>query len=237
MVRMHGKNCRAYMYGSDINAYASAISLAAAADTHDRTTFADAGVHTSDPGLLGWTGSLEAFYDSAGGLFVIGEVVVGSGAFGLLSVYDGNADAVGDKGVLTSNAVGTLRGLPFKVADLTRENFTLQGTGRIGLDGVLLHPSGAETGTGTGASVDNAASSANGGRGNLHVIAVSGTWTLKVQHSTDDSVWADLVTFTSATSIFGETKEVAGTVNRYLRATWTEDVPGTITFVLGFARY
>jgi hypothetical protein len=121
------------------------------------------------------------------------------------------------------------------VADLVKLGGTLKGNGRPGLMARLLHPLGAETGAGSGTSVDNAASSANGGRGNLHVTAATGSGTVKVQHSTDNAVWADLVTFTAATGATSETKEVTGTVNRYLRA---NHAPGTsITYVLGFARY
>lgn len=100
----------------------------------------------------------------------------------------------------------------------------------------------ALTDEGAGASVtlERLVSSASGGRGNLHITAITGTWTIKIQHSVDNSVWADLITFTQATAAGGAVSEslaVTGTVNRYLQITWTEDVAGSITFAVTFARY
>ena len=60
----------------------------------------------------------------------------------------------------------------------------------------------------------------------LHLVANTlnaGSVTVKVQHSTNGSSWADLATFTSANfgTVTSEKKSVAGTVNRYLRAVVT----------------
>jgi hypothetical protein len=72
-----------------------------------------------------------------------------------------------------------------------------------------------------------------------------GGWTdltVKVQHSADDSTYADLVTFTAITvAPAKERKTVAAgtTVNRYLAASWAFTGAGaahTATFVVGFAR-
>ena len=60
---------------------------------------------------------------------------------------------------------------------------------------------------------------------------------MRLQHSTNNSTWADLVTFPSINSNTSCTKEVSGRVNRYLRARWTEGAVGNVTFVVGFARY
>lgn len=106
--------------------------------------------------------------------------------------------------------------------------------------GVSLHPHTAETATGNAASVDNTASSSNGGVATLHVTAASGTsptLDAAVQHSVDDSVWVDLIEFTQATAETSERKTVTGTVNRYLRGEW--EIGGTspsFTFVIAFAR-
>jgi len=114
-----------------------------------------------------------------------------------------------------------------------------QSEGQVDV-GVALHDLTAETVTGDGSSVDNAASSANGGVANLHVTTVSGTtpsMTVKVQHSVDNSAWVDLITFTAATAKTAERLTVSGTVNRYVRGTRT--ISGTtpsFTFALAFAR-
>jgi hypothetical protein len=113
-------------------------------------------------------------------------------------------------------------------------------TGMVASDakygGVLLHPNVARTTGANFTSVDNAASSAFGAVGFLHVVAFTGTTaTVKIQHSTDNSAFSDLITFAAATGITSEKKTVAGTINRYARV----NLAGTfssITFVVGFAR-
>lgn len=85
-------------------------------------------------------------------------------------------------------------------------------------------------------SVDNSASSANGGVGTLHVTQFNGTdATIKVTHSVDNVVWADLITFTQVTGLTSEYKTVTGTVNRYTRIELTGTFT-TITLAAAFAR-
>jgi hypothetical protein len=56
------------------------------------------------------------------------------------------------------------------------------------------------------------------------------TITWKVQHSVDNSVWIDLMTFTLANDATSERETVSGTVNRYLRAIRTVGGSGGPTF-------
>jgi hypothetical protein len=237
MARGHGKQVRVYLGSRDVSGDLSSIDITASAETHDRTTFASAGWKGFDGGLRSWNADFEAFYQpDVGGigrqLEAVGDNTAG---LGVLSVYDGDADAVGDYGWLGSEAVLASRGQPINVNDLIRLRGSLAGNGRAGMVARLLHPLGAESSTGNGSSVDNSASSANGGRANLHVTAATGSGTVICQHSADNSVWVDLITFTATAAATSETKEVDGTVNRYTR---TRHVPGTsITYVMGLARY
>ena len=90
-----------------------------------------------------------------------------------------------------------------------------------------------------GTGVDNAASSANGCVAYLEAMSlVSGTCVVKVQHSTDNVTWADLITFTSVTTAtvpFAQRSTASGTINRYLRVK-TSGTFSTIVFVAGVAR-
>lgn len=240
MARSHGLSCRAYLGGRDISADVGEIRLDPTAQVHERTTFNDAGWRTFDAGLLGWEASFDGFYDpAAGGFGRQLETALGSDTAGqvVLSVYEGDANAIGDTGFLTSDGVLTLRDQPQSVAELIPLRGTLKGNGRAGYRAILLHPSGEETVTGVESSHNHGGSSANGGRGNLHITAISGTWTIKIQHSTNDADWSDLITFTQATAVGGESVAVTGTVNQYLRVTSTEDLAGSVTFTCGFARY
>lgn len=96
---------------------------------------------------------------------------------------------------------------------------------------------GAKTATSTGTSHDNEASSANGWSANLHVTASDGgTWEFKLQHSSDDSSWADLATFTAdGSAVTAEYKAGTGTVDQYVRLLETR-TSGTVTTSCAFAR-
>ena len=107
--------------------------------------------------------------------------------------------------------------------------------------GVLLANLEAVSADGNTASVDNAAASSAGAAAYLFVTGVSAgdTCSFKVQHSTNNSTWADLITFAATGgAIIAERATVAGTVNRYVRVLY--DVTGSavdIDFAVIFCRY
>jgi hypothetical protein len=108
--------------------------------------------------------------------------------------------------------------------------------------GVSLHDLVAETGTGNGTAVDNLVSTNNGGVAHLHVTDIQGaapSVTIKIQASTNGSVWADLQTFTVVTTATKERIEIAAStlINRFLRVVHTFGGTTTsITYNLSFAR-
>lgn len=120
-------------------------------------------------------------------------------------------------------------------------NIAVTGSPDDGTDiGVLLHALSAETADGSATGVDNAAGTTNGGVGTVHATAYAGLTSaiITIDHSTDNSSWSTLLTFTTLTSIGYERKLVAaGTiVNRYLRATVDVTGAGSITYAVAFAR-
>lgn len=225
------------MDGKDVSGSFNEVSFDPMSDVHDVTNFGSAGVKEFDPGLADWEFSWGGFYDPT----TIGpqaEALIGT-LGGITSVFDGDADALGDTGIILPKTILQKYSKPIKVADLLRVTGALKppdSAPKPGLFGKLLHPLGAETANGNTSDLDNTASSANGGRSNLHVVSMSGTWTVKIQHSTDNVTWADLITWSSVAA-GAQTSEVTGTVDRYLRALWSISDTGSITFVAGFARY
>jgi hypothetical protein len=126
------------------------------------------------------------------------------------------------------------------VADVVQTSAEFQSTDGVE-HGKILSSGAAISSTGNGTSVDNTASSTNGGVGFLSVPTNTrnGNITVKVQESADNSSFADLVTFTVVTSTqkTSERVEVTGTVARYLRVSYTvAGSTGSATPVVAFAR-
>jgi len=93
----------------------------------------------------------------------------------------------------------------------------------------------------TTAEINNGSSTLNGALFNLHVTVNDrdGAATVKVQHSSDDVTYADLVTFTSvsASATGGESITSTGTVNEYLRTLSTlAGSSGSVTYNVSAAR-
>jgi hypothetical protein len=154
--------------------------------------------------------------------------------------YTVEGNTVGKKFVGFS---GTIQSKYERIASLNavhRANASHSGSGIVE-EGVILHALGARTSDGdsTGAdSIDDLALSSNGGSGFLHVVAYSGfsSVVFKVLHDTDDSGYADLITFATVSGITAERKTVSGTVNRYLACSWDVTGSGSVTFMIGFKR-
>lgn len=104
--------------------------------------------------------------------------------------------------------------------------------------GNILHPITSISATTVGSTLDGLAATTNGWHANLHIptVAVSGSWVLKVRHSTDDVAYSDLGTFSADGSVVAaEHIGGSGTVNRYVRFEGTR-TSGTLTPVVTFAR-
>lgn len=96
----------------------------------------------------------------------------------------------------------------------------------------------ASTGAGTGGSFV-LSSTVNGAVGYQLVSDFSGFTGVigKIQHSADNSSWADLITFTNVTAAnAAERLTAAGTVNRYTRSVGTVTGSGSITPFAGIRR-
>jgi hypothetical protein len=106
--------------------------------------------------------------------------------------------------------------------------------------GYVLHGPTAEAATFNGTSVDLTGglfSLTNGAQAHLHILAADGVaWTLKVQHSANDSAWADLITFSAnGTAITAERATASGTINRYVRMIGSKAGGTSLTAVCTFS--
>lgn len=101
-------------------------------------------------------------------------------------------------------------------------SFTAYGWGQILANGT------STSSTTSFGSLDNGASSANGGYAVLHVTTSAGAmgsnnWEIKIEDSANDSTWGDLHTFTAdGSSATAEWGTIAGTIDQYTRVTITK---------------
>lgn len=124
------------------------------------------------------------------------------------------------------------------IGKLTKADVKYAVTGQID-EGVILQTHVQQTIDWNNASVDNLASSANGGVGYLQVSQLAGLtgFVGVIEDSTNDSTWTTLITFANVTaSPAAQRLTVAGTVKRYLRFRGDVTGSGTVTLFVGFSR-
>lgn len=237
---LSGKGAKVLSDKYDLSAFFNSVDTSQDAQLLETTTFG-ATAKTYLVGFKNGTASLKGFWDGAAAAVdaILAAALGSAGGEIVLIAPDGLT--VGKRLYLLLSRL-TKYGISTPVSGVVAVSADLQADGGIDY-GVSLHDLAAETTTGSGSSVDNAASSANGGVAHLHLTdatAVGGdTIDITVQHSANGSTWADLITFTQVTTAATqERKTVTGTVNRYTRANWTKGGAGSpsYTFAVAFAR-
>lgn len=241
----HSKLSRLYLNAEHISFALSNISCQGERSLGTTTSVLDLG-YRGIPGLMEGALNLQGSFDDVPGVGVGAHDVIQS----TIGVDNGALATGCPSGFAIGNPAFICNGDPSSysvesaISDAVK--FRFEATGNDGIDwGVVLHANDAVgLGTVNDTSVDNTAAlspTLNGGVAALHVSAVSGTGsptaTVKIQHSTDNITFPDLITFTAATAKTFEYKTVTGTVNRYIRASVT--VTGTtpsFTFLVSFAR-
>jgi hypothetical protein len=235
---VHGKSGRLLLDDLALSGYLKGWEHSTEREMADVTIEGDSG-HKFIPGLDNGSLSLDGVFDNtaaAGGQDESLDTARGASTASVITAAP-DGFALG-KRVIPISARESNYAASSPVGDAVTFAASWQSEGEVDV-GVALHDLTAETVTGNGASVNNAASSANGGVANLHVTAASASdsLTVKVQDSVDDSVWADLITFTATAVTTAERIAVTGTVDQYVRATRT--ITGTdpsFTYAVAFAR-
>ena len=246
---IHGKNTAVYVDEFDLTSYFTDVSITQENEVAETTAFGDTNksyLLGLRAGTLSMSGMWSADTDGSDEEL---QALLGNATTPLLTVREGAA-AIGGSAVIaqaneTNYAISSpvadvhtvtadFECTPNQVSNLT---FALAGGVQLTAGASIAHGS-----LGNLSSVDNSASSANGGAATLHIPTntVNGNTTIKVQHSANDASWADLITFTDvgASTKTSELKAVSGTVNRYLRASAsTAGSSGSITFMIAFARF
>lgn len=237
MAFLNGRNTSFWFGAYDLSSFLNTSDIDRTLAALKTTTYGAAGAsETYIPGLLDGKVTAGGLFDgSATGIDAELQPMLAAGTIAPLTYTLAGPGAIGNVAKLC-NCEPTDYKVTSPVAGVVSLTATFQQSGPIG-QGVILQPLGALTNAGNGASsVDNTASSANGGVANLHVTSVtSGTATYKVQHSTDNTTFVDLITFTAVSAVGSQQASASGTVNRYTRGAWT----GTFSQSAGlaFARF
>lgn len=234
MAAIHGRRTKVYVNGSDLTAYFRSANIQRTADMAESSAFQTDG-KSYIPGMRDGTISAEGLFDgSALAIDVTLSAILGSETQAVVLIPIG-VEALGSvaHGLSATDNTHDVEASTDDIATINAEFQSSTGVERTLIHAVLT----AVTVGANGASIDNAASTTSGGSAYLQVTAQSGggTLTVKVQHSVDNSVWADLITFTGTTALGAQRATVTGTVNRYTRAVHAITA-GSATYVMAFGR-
>lgn len=242
MAVAHGKQTVVFVNGVELTSYLRSFSAPANRDQ------ADASVYGGDwKSYVG--GQIDASF-SCGGIFDGGTAAVdevfqrafgGTAVAGTATIANfypqGEAEGVYGYAWEATETSYEVTAPVSDVVSVSCEMNSASGEGRERVQSLAASTTN-RTAAGTATHQDAGATGAsnNGCTGYLHVDQITaGTAAVKIQHSTDNSTFTDLVTFANATAVGGQRIEVAGTVSRYTRAIWTYS-GGTATFNVSLAR-
>jgi hypothetical protein len=235
MARNHGKDTRIIVNSVHLSGQVSGWRFEHSRLYADVTNLLSVG-EQFQPGQMAGSLGLSGFFEPTAGDIVTTLDTAAAAAGGLLVTAFPVTPAIGSLAFIGGGNVSA-RGYPAAVKDVVKVELT--GTPDDGVDlGVTVHVLGAETATSNSTSVDNTLSSAGGAVASLHVTAYTGLTNIvcKVQHSTDNISFFDLITFSTVTATTWERQKITGTVNRYLRSLWTVTGVGSCTFAMACAR-
>lgn len=211
--------------------YARGFSLSSAVDMLDVSTLCD-DAKAYIPGQESSTATFTLIHDAAQAAHAATWATAGD----IPVTYLPGGAAVGDAAFLI-DSIRTDYSTTSSVTGTVDASITAMTTGDTGY-GACIAASAAITVDTTGSAVDNGASSANGAVAHLHVTAFSGLTSnaIRIEHSTNNSTWTTLASFTSVTAAASQRLDIAGTINRYVRV--VDDVTGTgsCTRLVAFAR-
>ena len=208
--------------GANLSAFLRSIDTGGSVGEHERTSFASTAEEYA-PGLVDVTLSAEGFFSGAARATDDIFFAALRGGASIWTWSDFGFASTQTEYSTTSPGDGLV-----EVSVTAKSNM---GRDRI----MTIAPLAVRTATGNGASFDNAVATTRGGVGYLQNLSTSTSLAVRIQHSVDNSAWVDLLTFATATAPGAQRVAVTGTVNRWIRATWT--ITGSFEFFVGFGRY
>ena len=235
----HGKNVKVYVDEFDFSSYFNDVSAATTVETAETSTFGSSAKEYI-PGLMDGTVSLSGLFEGTadtGTDDYFSSILGGAAKQKVIVAEEGHA--LGYRAVMLESDTTSYE-VSGAIADVVQASAEFQSSEGVE-HGVILSSGSAVSATGNGTSVDNGASTSNGGVGFVSVPANTrnGNVTIKIQQSADNSTFTDLITFTvvSSATKTSERVEVTGTIARYLRVSYTvAGSTGTATPIVAFSR-
>lgn len=231
---VHGSQTRVHFAGYDLSSNLRENAVEETLDVADKSVFTDVG-KTYLVGQSDGTATADGFYTNVeGGL---GEAITETkrSEDAIICCWP-EGDAIGSPGE-GLGGVTSAKSVETPIGDVVKASLQLQQSGTGVEEVVSLHAMGSEAADDEFATVDQAAGSASGGVAYLHAPVGPTSADIIVQHSEDDSVWEDLITFAVDADHSYERAVVTGDVDRYVRVILDNLVEGPVTFAVAFGRY
>lgn len=257
MTAIHGKDTAVLIDEFDVTAYFNSAETSSSTDTAETTSFG-ASTKSYIIGMSEGSFDLSGLFDdtSTTGSAAVIEGILTAAATPVVTVHQ-NGNAIGEQSQIM-RARASSYSITSPISDVSSLSASFTASADSDTNQALpLATNARQLTTFSSVSVSampivNAsyrnvvqAATSLGGMAALHVTANTGNgtnYTVKVQHSADNSSWADLVAFTAFDDAVkaSEFKTMAaGTVNQYLRSSiiTTGGTSGAITFAVSFARF
>ena len=234
MAKINGLGVRIYANGYDLNTDVNALSGIGSNQALLDVTSLSKSATERIIGLKDSTLSVNGWFDNATGMSHDAFESISGDSEVIMTMGTSRGDAA--CGMVADQSSYNIDRSQGSAIATTVEFSTSDGNGLNW--GVVLTdgPEQTDSSAANSASVDNAASTSNGARAVISVESIaSGSAVIKIQESTNDSAWSDMMTFSTVTDRTSEATSMTGTVPRYLRVQTT----GTFTdlvFVVQIAR-
>lgn len=236
MAFSHGASASVFSNGYDLTAYFNSFEGTGQNEPAETTTFGNT-AKTYIPGVSDGNMKAEGLFDATAGASgdKLNQAIANRAVTTVC--YWPEGDTLGNRGVGLAGHESAYD-IKSDVSDANKVSAEFQSS--VGREGITSHRAVASsTAAGTATVIDHTTGSTGHAVGYLQVTgATSGTVTVKLQDSADNSSYTDLITFTAITSSnapFAERLEASGTVRRYTRAVWSG--AGTATWGVALGRY
>lgn len=219
MPAAHGRSSAVFLNAYNVSAFLSSFDSTKTVDTAEVTTFGSTS-KSYVVGLRDGTITLGGYFDGGAGALdeIMGNILL-SDSVNALSICEEGAGVVGNR-CTVAQVLDTSYQITGSISDAVSINaeFQADGTGSSGAyRGVVLGALGTYSNGQNTTSVNNGAASSNGIVANLHIITAGASTTVNIQHSTNNSTWVTLASFTASSAIASQTITTTGTVNQWLR--------------------